>query len=253
MPQFQKFAARHHSSLTLLLGVLLPLFIFVRLSRELEEDGGFSADAPLLLFLHRWATPRTDRAVVRLTATAGVKVMPLLALAVSLGLWRARRPRQAAFFFLSVAGSAAIMELVKRGVQRARPALWVSPAPERDTSFPSGHSMASSSFALASSLLLWPTRWRLPAAGIGFVYAVLIGASRVYLGVHYPSDVLAAWTAAIAWTAGLYRLMFRKPSGTRPTAAPRERAALSTVSTSLFTRSSAAVLASVLKGSARRS
>ncbi|WP_407542750.1 phosphatase PAP2 family protein (plasmid) [Deinococcus radiomollis] len=200
------------SFLTLLLGVLLPLFLFARLARELQEDGGFTADKPVLLFVHRWATPRFDRAVVRLTNTAGVKIMPVMALLVSLGLWRTRRSRQAAFFFLSVAGSAAIMETVKRVMHRPRPSLWASPAPEKDSGFPSGHSMASVSFGLASTFLCWPTRWRGPVALTAGVYSLLIGLSRVYLGVHYPSDVLAAWTAGIAWTAGLHRVMFRSPA-----------------------------------------
>ncbi|MGY2897348.1 phosphatase PAP2 family protein [Deinococcus sp. UYEF24] len=202
------------SHLALLLGVLLPLFLFSRLARELQEDGGFAADKPVLLFVHRWATPRFDRAIVHLTNTAGVKQMPVMALLVSLGLWRVGRPRQAAFFFLSVAGSAAIMETVKRFMRRARPSLWVSPAPEKDFGFPSGHSMASISFGLASTFLCWPTRWRRPVTLSAGVYSVLIGFSRMYLGVHYPSDVLAAWTAGIAWTAGLNQIMFRQRAPT---------------------------------------
>ena len=194
---------------TLLLGVMLPLFLFARLTRELQEDGGFTADKPVLLFVHCWATPQFDRAVVQLTNTAGVKVMPVMALLVSLGLRRARRPRQATFFLLSVAGSAAIMETVKRFMRRTRPNLWASPAPEHDFGFPSGHSMASTSFSLSAALLCWPTRWRFPVALLAGMYSVLIGLSRMYLGVHYPSDVLAAWTAGIAWTAGLHRLLFR--------------------------------------------
>lgn len=209
MTPIRPFLLRHRASLPLLLGVLLPLFVFTRLARELQEDGGFVADKPTLLFIHRLATPRFDRAVVLLSATAGVRAMPFMALLVALGLWKSGRPRQAEFFFLSVAGAAGIMQVVKLVMRRARPALWTSPAPEHDSSFPSGHSMASTSFGLATALLCWPTRWRYPVAGLATVYAVLIGLSRVYLGVHFPSDVLAAWTAAIAWTAGLYHVMFR--------------------------------------------
>lgn len=209
MTVFRTFLLRHRASLPLLLGVLLPLFLFTRLARELQEDGGFAADKPTLLFIHRWATPRFDRAVVLLTSTAGLKVMPVLSLLVALGLWKRGRPRQAEFFFLSVAGAAGIMQLVKQVMRRARPALWVSPAPERDYGFPSGHSLGATSFGLAASLLCWRTRWRYPVAALATVYAALIGFSRMYLGVHYPSDVLAGWTAGVAWTAGLYHVMFR--------------------------------------------
>jgi undecaprenyl-diphosphatase len=63
--------------------------------------------------------------------------------------------------------------------------------------------MDSMGLLAALALLAWPTRRRWPALILAAGAIALIGASRLYLGVHYPSDVAAAWTAALAWDVGL--------------------------------------------------
>ena len=92
---------------------------------------------------------------------------------------------------------------------RARPDLWLSLAPETTFSFPSGHAMGSMTLAAVVTALAWNTRWRWPACLAAIAFALLVGMSRVYLGVHFPSDILAGWSAALAWTAGVYAVVFR--------------------------------------------
>jgi undecaprenyl-diphosphatase len=91
---------------------------------------------------------------------------------------------------------------------RERPKLWESVAPETSLSFPSGHAMASMALIAALVVLLWPTRWRYPTIGLGGIFVLLVGLSRVYLGVHYPSDVLAGWIASFAWVMGVSVLLY---------------------------------------------
>lgn len=70
-------------------------------------------------------------------------------------------------------------------------------------SFPSGHATGSFAFAAAAIVVAWPTRWRLPVGFAGAAFAVAVGLSRLYFGVHYPSDVLAGWCVGLAWVAVL--------------------------------------------------
>ena len=70
--------------------------------------------------------------------------------------------------------------------------------------------MGSMTFACVAVLLAWNTRWRWPVALAAPLFAVLVSVSRVYLGVHYPSDILAGWCAALVWVVGCYLVMFRQ-------------------------------------------
>ena len=93
---------------------------------------------------------------------------------------------------------------------RMRPDLWLSITPETTYSFPSGHAMASATLAMAIIMLCWPTRARWWVTIVAIVLAVLVGVSRIYLGVHYPSDILTGWIASIAWVVGIHELIVRK-------------------------------------------
>ena len=69
--------------------------------------------------------------------------------------------------------------------------------------------MGSMTLACVLVLLAWRTRWRWWAVGAMAVFVPMVGLSRVYLGVHYPSDVLAGWAAAAIWAVGTYLVVFR--------------------------------------------
>jgi undecaprenyl-diphosphatase len=96
-----------------------------------------------------------------------------------------------------------INRTVKLLLHRARPHLWASPSPELDYGFPSGHAMSSMTFVVMLAVLTWNTRWRWWVLITGSLFVILIGWTRLYLGVHYPSDVLAGWMAALSWALGV--------------------------------------------------
>ena len=126
-----------------------------------------------------------------------------------LALALTRRMREGLFAGIALGGSALLNLGAKQLFARARPALWESIAPEATYSFPSGHAMGSMTLAAVLVLLSWHTRWRWWVAMPMAAFVLLVGLSRVYLGVHYPSDILAGWAAAIAWVVASYLLVFR--------------------------------------------
>jgi len=194
----------------LFVGVLLPLAGFVALADEVHELEAIYFDDLLLWKLHALHSPGLDRFFV-LLSKLGYEwfLIPADVLIVGLLAWR-KRWREASFVAICFAGSALLNLGSKRFFQRDRPSLWESIAPESTFSFPSGHAMGSMTLAVTLVLLAWNTRWRWPVALAALAFAVLVSVSRMYLGVHYPSDILAGWCAALVWVVGCFLVMFRR-------------------------------------------
>jgi len=190
--------------------LLLPLWGFVALVGELHEKELFPFDAPLLNMLHAVATPTLDRFFVLVSRVGSLWGVVLLDLIVLLSLVARRRFHDCLFFGIAVSGSALLNIIAKNYFARSRPGLWLSFTPETTYSFPSGHAMSSATLGTALIILCWATRWRWPATVASLVFVLLVGLSRVYLGVHYPSDILAGWSVAIAWVFGMYMLVDQK-------------------------------------------
>lgn len=138
-------------------------------------------------------------------------LLPLAGLAAGMLLWRGRR-REAGFVLLALLGASALGQLVKLWVARPRPDLFAAwlPMPE-SWSYPSSHAMQATAAALA--LFLVARNRGAKKAGALAAAALLVGASRVYLQVHFPSDVIAGTLAAALWVAGLHALVCgRRPA-----------------------------------------
>jgi membrane-associated phospholipid phosphatase len=199
---------RHRWQLAMLFAaILLPLWLFGTLARDVWEGGVFGFDEPTLLYFHSLQTPLLDRVMVFIS-WLGFSVVVVFDIAITLMLSLYRRWRNAIFFGLAVGGAGLLNFFAKQTFGRVRPALWAPIAPETTFSFPSGHAMASTAFVVAICVLLWATRGRWAGVVLGAVFVVLVCVSRVYLGVHYPSDVLAGCSASLAWVAGLAMLFF---------------------------------------------
>ncbi|MGY3088693.1 membrane-associated phospholipid phosphatase [Hymenobacter sp. UYAg731] len=203
-----RHALRAHKMLllALLAGLVLPWVVFMNVAEDIWESGGFIGDKRILEFLHAHATPLLDRLALAFTAAGDPLPMGVLAVLITGGLavWSVRR--QAWFFGLSVGGAMALNLLVKVLFARPRPSLWLSLKPAFYYSFPSGHAMGAAAVATALGFLLWRHRGHWLAWVLGALFALAVGWSRVYLGVHFPSDVLAGWTGSVGWVAGLHIL-----------------------------------------------
>ena len=205
------FLRRHWRRLILLFaGVLLPLWAFGELADDVREAEAFPFDEPILRFAHAMARDGFDR-VFLLFSKLGYEwgVVPF-DLALVAGLALKRWMREGVFAGIALGGSALLNLGAKQLFARERPSLWEAIAPETTFSFPSGHAMGSMTLAAVLVLLCWHTRWRWPMLAAALAFTGLVGLSRLYLGVHYPSDVLAGWAAGLAWVAGSYLVLFRR-------------------------------------------
>ena len=133
----------------------------------------------------------------------------LLPLAAGLAGYLAfrKRQREAAFVLLALLTTAVLSHLTKLWLARPRPDLFDAViALPADWSYPSAHTMQAAAFSLALLLVAGPRirRWW-PAL---VLMVLLVGVSRIYLQVHYPSDVVAGLIAAIFWVMGLHVLLF---------------------------------------------
>ncbi len=199
----QFFMNHHRTLLIALLGVMMPLIAFGGLAEEVWNHETFTWDTTILEFLHRHATPVLDSIMLAVTRVGDAQLLGGLVALGLVALMYTRRNRDAIFTAVAIGGAAVLNPVLKAGFQRPRPQLWATLTPEHDFSFPSGHAMGSMAVVLALVVLAWPTRWRWPVIVLGMVFVVLVGVSRVYLGVHFPSDVLAGWGAALAWVAAV--------------------------------------------------
>jgi undecaprenyl-diphosphatase len=199
---------RRTSLVLLLIGVFLPLQIFGELAEEVwENEDGFPWDVPILLAIRSTAQPQLDVFASTLTKLGVFWGVFPVASAIALMLFIRRRWRKLAYLITTLLGSIIINRTAKILLHRVRPHLWESPAPEFDYGFPSGHAMSSMTLVAALVILTWGSRWGMLVLITGGLFVLAIGWTRLYLGVHYPSDILAGWTASIAWVTGVSLLV----------------------------------------------
>ena len=200
--------------LLVFVGLLLPLWGFGALAGELHEGEAFFFDTPILRFAHDMASSGFDRVFVAMSALGYLYGVIPFDIVLVLALALRRRYREGVFAAIAIVGSALLNIAAKQSFARVRPDLWQSIAPETSFSFPSGHAMGSMTLAWVLVLLCWYPRspwgwrWRWPVTIAASLFVLAVGLSRVYLGVHYPSDILAGWAAASVWAVGSYGLVF---------------------------------------------
>jgi undecaprenyl-diphosphatase len=138
-----------------------------------------------------------------ITSLGSSSVLVLIVTAVIVYLLVIRKAGTALFVLAAVAGGQALSTLLKAGVDRPRPDLVSHLVNETSLSFPSGHAMVSAVTyltlgSLAARFLPGHTT-KIFVLCLAVLTTLLVGVSRVYLGVHWPSDVLAGWCAGFAW------------------------------------------------------
>lgn len=201
--------------LTLLLG-LVALFGgawgFIELAEAVAEQQTRALDQAVLLALRTAEDPADPRGppwleeLARdLTALGSVGVLGLITAGTLVYLLLAGRTGAAAFTATAIGGGWLLMHALKFGYARPRPALVPHETVVYTASFPSGHAMMAAITYLTLAAMLARVQPRRILRGYLLVMAttvtMLVGASRIYLGVHWPSDVLAGWAGGAAWAA----------------------------------------------------
>lgn len=177
---------------------------FVWLALAIPTAGPAPLDVPVRAAIHGLANPALTAAMKAATQLGGGWLLyPLGALIVGM-LYREGRRREAAFFAVAVLGANLLDQGMKLIFHRRRPLPWFEYPQPDSYSFPSGHAFVSLCFYFSLAEILiedeWPLGRRMAMWAAAGAITLTIGFSRAFLGVHYPSDVLAGYVAAIAWT-----------------------------------------------------
>jgi undecaprenyl-diphosphatase len=203
-------AAREVSVLLALLLAAGAVWLFVEVADEVQEGETRAADERLMLMLRTAGDsgdplgPAWVEELARdITAMGSAGILALISVAAAGFLALQRKRPLALYLLVAVAGGAILSSLLKWGFARPRPDLVAHGQAVYTSSFPSGHSMLSAvAFLTLGALLASGQTNRAMHAylmGLAVFLTVIVGVSRVYLGVHWPTDVLAGWTAGAAW------------------------------------------------------
>ncbi len=214
-------AAAATGSLGLIIGILIVIalaLVFVKFSDEVVEQDYRGFDQTVALTIHATTSPTQTAIMLQVTNLGqyyliGFAVITLIVGAVL--LWRARHDPRYSFKvalvngaapLVALGGAAALSFVIKEIVGRQRPHLFPPLAAESGYSFPSGHALTSIAFYGMCAFLIARLLPAWSKAGVTLLAAIIVGAisySRVYLGVHYPTDVIGSLIIGAAWLLAL--------------------------------------------------
>lgn len=203
-------ASKQESSLMLIALCAAGITAFIALAGVVLEQPHLPLDEKLLLALRQpldlsdpIGPPWLEEAARDVTALGSITVLTWVSLMAAGHLALRRKWRSMLFLVVSVGGGVLLNNVLKAGFDRPRPDLVPHITSVYTASFPSGHAMLSAVVYLSIGVLLMRLEsrraLRLYIMSIAVFLTFMVGASRVYLGVHWPSDVLAGWVAGASW------------------------------------------------------
>ncbi len=198
------------STLVLLILATGALWAFVTLAAEMVEGDLSAFDETVLLALRTAGNPDdplgpqwVEEMMRDITALGGATVLVLVTTCVVVAFLLRRRWRDAVFLLVAVIGGRLLGVVAKSGFSRPRPDLVPHGMEVYSHGFPSGHSMMAATTYLTLAVMLSRAeasfRMKIFYLALAVILTVAIGISRVYLGVHWPSDVLGGWAAGAFW------------------------------------------------------
>lgn len=188
--------------------LVILVSLFVGLADEIKENDTLGIDRGILLFINKTSSPFLDAFMVNITKYGGIYFTALVTLAILLYLLKNKRRFDALFVSLGTGGTLLLNMVLKLIFKRTRPDLWNLLVTEKSYSFPSGHTMITMAFAITVILLFRENKYKIPISILSLIFAILVAFSRLYLGVHYPTDVLGGWIISIFWVLLSYRMVY---------------------------------------------
>ncbi len=193
-----------HKDILIRVGIAFAIFLaivtaFGMLADEVHEGDTLRVDQSILYSINSFSAPVLDSFFVGITQFGSVAFVAAVTIILALYLLWKKKYLRTFLLAASMIGAGVLTVTLKLFFERARPELWERLVNESNFSFPSGHAMASSALVLTIVALVWNTRWRFLAMIFGGIYVLAIGLSRLYLGVHYPTDILGGWLVSAAW------------------------------------------------------
>jgi len=213
-------------------GVIIAggLWGFIEMAEIARQTSAHGLDTEILLAFREpgrpddpLGPPWLEEAVRDITGLGSMVVLVMVTAAAIFYLLLVRRGREALMVLLAVGGGQVLSSLLKLGIDRPRPELVSHLVHVQTLSFPSGHAMMSAvTYLTLGVMIAGITPGRITKAYVLFIavlITLMVGVSRVYLGVHWPSDVLAGWCAGFAWAMLCWlvaRRFMRRPTDSTP-------------------------------------
>jgi undecaprenyl-diphosphatase len=196
--------------LRLLVGLAAATFcllFFGWLAREVLEGETANFDNAVRFYIHDFAAPPLTFLMQTASFLGSTLFLILLGLLIAVLFYRAKWRRALIFFLATMAGAILLNFALKNGFERARPEPYFDTPLPSSYSFPSGHALFAVCFYAVVARLCTARIESARTKTLIWILAILlilaIGVSRIYLGVHYPSDVIAGYAAAIVWVAAV--------------------------------------------------
>ncbi|MDP2764828.1 MAG: phosphatase PAP2 family protein [Brevundimonas sp.] len=212
-----RIARTEIAAVTALFVIALGVMTFIEVAEDVTEADGQAFDQAVLTWMQPVAgEPRgpwwLKEAAADLTSLGGISVLGLFALIAIAFLLIQRKRLSALLLVLGLAGGVVLSEGLKALFERQRPPAAFQAVETLNASFPSGHALLAAVFYLSLGVMLTRAfpRAHLKAfvLGAALLIALLIGVTRVYLGAHWASDVLAGWCAGAAWAMALWLVAY---------------------------------------------
>ena len=184
---------------------VLGIWAFVQVAELVQEGATQRFDNAVMFWVRDHRLPWLERTMIELTALGNWTVVGMVGAVAALFLTLTRHKHSAALLVISTAGGVVINGALKAAFSRPRPEIFEWQTLATSSSFPSGHATAAALVYGTVAYLaarLHKRRWARFLTMFGaLVFIFLVSASRVYLGVHYPSDVLGGVISGLAWAA----------------------------------------------------